>query len=100
MLKKIHDRDFLQFFDDMVKFLPHIITLKLSDLKEQMISIMLKCSDYDGRTLACWISSLLHSFEGSNVKDILTSLVATTSTDIPKSSKIENTWVKYSIVKN
>lgn len=42
-------------------------------------------------TLACWISSLLQSFDGSNVKEILTSLVATTSTDIPKSSKVENT---------
>lgn len=41
--------------------------------------------------LACWISSRLQSFDGSKVKDILTSLVATTSTDIPKSSKIEKT---------
>ena len=40
--------------------------------------------------LAFWISSLLQSFDGSSVKEILTSLVATTSTDMPKSSNIEN----------
>ena len=40
-------------------------------------------------TLAFRISSLLQSFDGSSVKEILTSLVATT-TDMPKSSSIEN----------
>ena len=34
--------------------------------------------------------ALLQSFDGSSVKEILTSLVATTSTDMPKSSNIEN----------
>lgn len=43
--------------------------------------------------LACWISSLLQNFDGSNVKDKLTSLVATTSTEMPKSSKVENTYL-------
>ena len=37
------------------------------------------------------MSSLLQSFDGSKVRDKLTSLVATTSTDMPKSSKIANT---------
>ena len=41
--------------------------------------------------LACWISSLLQIFEGSSVTEMLTSLVATQSTDMPRSSNIENT---------
>lgn len=44
------------------------------------------------QTFACLINSRLQSFDGSRVKDMLTSLVATQSTEMPKSSKIEKTW--------
>lgn len=48
-------------------------------------------------TFARWINSLPQSFAGSNVNDILTSLVATTSTDMPKSSNVVNTCARYSV---
>jgi hypothetical protein len=42
-------------------------------------------------TLACCISSLLQIFDGSSDTETLTSLVATQSTDIHRSSKMAHT---------